>query len=253
MNIKARTFFKNFTSQIIKIFFLATIAAILTQGVWLVTGGFFSSQTKIENYISFIPSYLSRETWFLSRENFIIFSLFWVFLYFLFTYLFDSWSEKLIIRISDYIRNRLLRKFRSLKLEEKLKRKGEINNLVEIESDTVANIWVNFTRKLYEGSFYLCLLLWTYWSAKNSQREISKKAVIFAIFWIIFINGVIYFLNKLIFRHGKLSKKKVDKEYELINKEINNSVLIEGMGLSSNYEQEQLLLTRRSKKKKNFL
>lgn len=250
MNIKTKIFYKKFTSQIIKIFILAIISAIFTQGLWLITGGIFSSQTKIDNYIFFIPSYLRKESWFLSKENFIIFGLFWVFLYFLFTYLFDSQSEKLMIKISDYIRNRLLKKFRNLKLEEKLKRKGEINNLVEIESDVVANIWVNFTRKLYEGTFYLWLLLYVYWSDRNSQGGINKKAVIFAVFWIIFINGFIYFLNRLIFQHGKLSKEKVDKEYELINKEINNSVLIDGMGLNSIYEQKQLILTRKAKRKK---
>jgi len=49
-----------------------------------------------------------------------------------------------------------------------------------------------------------------------------------------------------------LSKEKADKEYELINKEINNSILIDGMGLNSNYEKEQLILTKRAKRNKIF-
>ncbi|RHZ35384.1 ATP-binding cassette domain-containing protein [endosymbiont GvMRE of Glomus versiforme] len=242
--------YKKFTSQIIKCFLLATMSAIFTNSVWSITGSLFYQNEKVEDYASFTPHYLEIE--FLNKENFIIFSFLWVFLYFLFTYLYNSWSERLIIKVSEHIKNRLLRKFRVLKLEEKLKRKGEINHLVEIESDVVANIWVNLCRKLYEGTFSLYLLLFSYWKAKNSEREISKETIIFAVFWLIFINGFVYFFNRLGSQYGKLSKEKVDKEYELINKEINNSVLIDGMGLKSKYEKEQLILTRRTKRSKFF-
>jgi hypothetical protein len=46
------------------------------------------------------------------------------------------------------------------------------------------------------------------------------------------------------FRRGKLSKRATTDEYSLVNKEINNSILVDAMGLKSHYQNSQQNLTK---------
>ncbi|CAG8846984.1 316_t:CDS:1, partial [Racocetra persica] len=51
---------------------------------------------------------------------------------------------------------------------------------------------------------------------------------------------------------GKLSKRAVSQEYGLINQEIENSVLVDSMGVGGQAELEQRIMTRQSRKQKMF-
>ena len=130
---------KKFGFSLIKCLLLATPIPIFTNHFFPIIGNLFSQKKKIENYVDLLPPSLQGEKFrFLSKERFIFLCLFFVLLYSFFSYLCESQAEKLIIRLSSYIKNQLLRKFRHLKFEERLKRKEQINSLVEIENNLVA-------------------------------------------------------------------------------------------------------------------
>ena len=78
-----------FKISIIKCFFLATITTVLTNGLMNITGKLFG-QDKIDNYANLLPSYLQENSQlFLSKDQFIIIGILWVFCYFLFSYLYN--------------------------------------------------------------------------------------------------------------------------------------------------------------------
>ncbi|CAI2195888.1 6457_t:CDS:2, partial [Funneliformis geosporum] len=124
-----------------------------------IVGGIFTITSETTNYAEFFPPQLRSETY----------------------------SRKLIIKITDYLKNRALEKFRNLPLEEKLKRKGEANHLVT-----------------------------------NESEQIVKRK----------------------------SKKAISQEREIINQEVNHSVLINSMGLEDEYIKKQRISTSYSARRK---
>jgi len=105
---------------------------------------------------------------------------------------------------------------------------------------------------MYRGILSVVILLYTFFKNRGTRREISKEAFLFTAFWVAFINGFIYFFNKINFRYGKLSKEETTKEYGLINREINSSILVDSCGLNMRYENAQQDLMKRSESKKSF-
>ncbi|KLL02822.1 MAG: ABC transporter family protein [Mycoplasmataceae bacterium RV_VA103A] len=239
--------FSKFKYRLVKCLILATITTILSDGLMTIGWHLFAQKETIENYTLLLPSYLQVKSWFLNKEQFIVLGLAWVAFFSLFTYFSALEVERLTIRVSDYSKNRLLSHFRRLSLTEKLKRKEEINSLVEIESNLVGEYWVKLVCETYKGTFNLGLLFWSAW---YSEWKVGPGMIIFTIFWLIFINIIIYLFNRANFRLGKLSKQITTREYGLINKEINNAFLVESMGLNLQLEQEQQILTRQSRQKK---
>jgi ABC-type bacteriocin/lantibiotic exporter with double-glycine peptidase domain len=69
--------------------------------------------------------------------------------------------------------------------------------------------------------------------------EMSGRAIIFSLFWLGLINVVIYFFTKKILQNDKKYKKRLDKEWAVIDKERSNITLIENMGLTSEYRVQQ--------------
>ena len=244
---------KKFNFSLIKCLIFATLTTLITSYFFSIIWVLFSQESKITNYINLLPLSLRGEkAGFLSRENFVIFCLLSAFLYSLFSYSCESQAENLIIQINSYLKNHLLRKFRSLKFEEKSKKKEEINSLVEIESNLVAKHWVNLWKEMYKGILSIAIMLYTFFQNRNTRGEIGEEAIFFTVFWLIFNNVYIYFFNKNNFGYGKLSKEKTTTEYGLINKEINNSILIDGTGANFRYENLQQNLTRKAAEKESF-
>ncbi|WP_216361618.1 ATP-binding cassette domain-containing protein [endosymbiont GvMRE of Glomus versiforme] len=255
MNINQKNFYqkikwKKFSLSIIKGFFFISFSLLLQTPLFDIFWDLFSSrQNELNNYAELLPPLLKKFIKNLSKQQFIFLGLTLLFFYVVFFYLSKWWEKKLIFQVSDYYKNCLLRKFHRLNLEEKIKQKEEINSLVEIENSVVGEHWVKLINSIYEGSFSFLLLI--FYGSVN-PKAVKDKFFPLAVLWVIVFNLVIWFFNKLSFRHGKISKKEVSKEYGLINKEINNSVLIESSGLNSQYEKDQQILTKKSQKKKVY-
>ncbi|PWU06689.1 MAG: hypothetical protein C5B43_01415 [Verrucomicrobia bacterium] len=66
----------------------------------------------------------------------------------------------------------------------------------------------------------------------------------FSLFWLILINIVSYYLNKLVIRQEIEYREKLTHEQEIRNKEINKAILIESMGLISQYRHQQHRVTK---------
>lgn len=250
--IRQKIKLKNFWFSLINILLFATPTVIFTNQFFTMINGLFFQEKTIDNYAGLLPFWLGEKPQFLNKGRFVFFCLLVVFLYAFFSYLCEWQAEKLIIKISSYLKNRLLRKFRRLPFEARLQKKAEINSLVEIESNLVAKYWVNLWKEMYKGLLSIVLMFYIFFKNRNTEQEISQSAIIFTAFWLIFINVLIYFFNKKSYTYGKISKEEATNEYGLINKEINNSILIDGMGLNSHYENAQQNLTSEAAKKETF-
>ncbi|MCE8162711.1 MAG: ABC transporter ATP-binding protein [Candidatus Moeniiplasma glomeromycotorum] len=242
---------KKFWFSLVKCFLLATPTILFTSFFFGAIAGLFL-QEKIDNYAELISSEFWKpfnKNWYLSRKGFILFGISAVGLYFFFSYLYEFYARKLIIKISADLKNRTLEKFRHLPLEEQLKRRGEISSLVERDNEIVSYHWVNFWRRLFEGCFSISLFFYAFFYYKKHGKEeevISNRLVFFTLFWIALIVGTIYLFYKVGYHRGKINKETMAKEHAFINQEINNAVLINSMGLRAGYQREQQNLTKQS-------
>ena len=241
---------KSFWFPLTKCFLLAVPIPFFAKFFFEAVFGLFRSESKIENYAEFFPSQLKSESWVLNKQQFIWVNILIVIGFFLTSYFFEFQSRKLIIKIVDYLKNRSLKKFRNLPLEEQLKRKGEINNLATNESEWIGYYWVNFWRKLFEGGVGISLFLYIYFKSKGTSNEISNRVFFFTFFWLFLISGVVYLFYKINSRFKKRSKKAISEEREIINQEVNHSVLISSMGLEEDYIKKQQISTSYSARQK---
>jgi len=132
---KRRVRLKQFGLLLFSVLIFATPITIFTSHFFDMVGSLFYQKEKVSNYSSLFPFPTVNN---LSKEWFVIFCLFSVLLYSLFSYLCEAQAERLIIKVNSYLKNCLLKKFRCLKFEDRLKKKEEISGLVEIESNLVA-------------------------------------------------------------------------------------------------------------------
>ncbi|CAI2162028.1 2937_t:CDS:2 [Funneliformis geosporum] len=100
-----------------------------------------------------------------------------------------------MVEISAYLKNKGLKKFRRLGLEEQIKRKKEISSLVERDNETISCHW-----------------------QQGEEKNLIRKR----------------------------NKETVAREHVFINREIDNMVLVNSMGLRTDYEKEQQTLTEKS-------
>ena len=195
-----------------------------------------------------------NENWFLSKNGFILLGVLSVFLYFLFFYFHELYAEKLIIKINAYLKNLTLQKFRRLPLEEQLKQKGKISSLIERDNEVVGYHWVNFWKNWCSGllSFGIFLSIYFYQKkfGQGDESVISNRVLFFTIFWLILMIAVIYIFHKIGYHWGKKTKHEISIEHKKINQEINNSVLINSMGLNAEWEKKQRKLTQKSNQAK---
>jgi len=72
------------------------------------------------------------------------------------------------------------------------------------------------------------------------------SSCLFSLFWLILINVVSYYFSKLVIRQEIEYREKLTHEQEIRNKEINKAILIESMGLSDEYRQQQHQITKKN-------
>ena len=253
---------KRFWFPLLKCFLLATYIPIFTTLFFGAINSIFYQDKPIKNYAELIPSQFWKpfsKSWFLSKRGFILLGIFLVFLYFLFAYFYELYAQKLVIKISAYLKNRTLKQFRKLPLEEQLKQKGKASSLIERDNEVVSYHWVNFWRNLYQGSLAFGLFLYEFfykkWGVPLQEQQgvnepISNRILFFTIFWIVLMVGTIWLFYKVGYRSGKTTKKIISVEHKKINQEINHSVLISSMGLSTKWEKKQQNLTWHSQQAK---
>ncbi|MEG7979182.1 MAG: hypothetical protein NY202_04775 [Mollicutes bacterium UO1] len=78
----------------------------------------------------------------------------------------------------------------------------------------------------------------------------GAKEIFFAFGWLILINIVSYFFTKLVLRNDKRYKHELTKEWAAREKETSQAILIDSMGLTSDYRTKQ---QKMSKKNENLL
>ncbi|KLL02592.1 MAG: ABC transporter ATP-binding protein [Mycoplasmataceae bacterium RC_NB112A] len=241
---------KEFCLPLSKVFLLSFPIPIFTQIFWGAVGGLFSNKGEIDNYAELFPAEFTKKSWFLDKWQFTLISILLVISFFLVVYFYELQSRKLIIKIVDHLKNRALEKFRHLPLEERLKRKGEINNLATNESEWVGYYWVNFWRNLFRGSVGVGVFLYKYFKSKKTPQQISNRTLFFTLFWLFLISGVVYLFYKINSRFKRKSKQAISQEREIINQEVSHSILISSMGLEEDYKKQQLISTSQSARAK---
>lgn len=237
---------KSFWLPLAKCFLLYVPLPFLLKYFWGAVFSLFGRESEIANYAELFPSQFKKGSWFLRKWPFIWLGISIVISIFLVSFFYELYSRKLIIKVVDYLKNRSLEKFRNLPLEEKLKRKGEINNLATNESEWIGYYWVNFWRKLFEGGLEISIFFYVYFKSKGTQQQINIWVLFFTLFWLILISGFIYLFYKVNFRVKKKSKKFISWEREIINQEVNHSILISSMGLEDKYIEKQRISTSQS-------
>lgn len=232
---------KKFKSKILKHFFFTAIRVIIGLIIAQAIAEIFRSEGQVANYADFLIPEKFRD-WncfkglILSKEAFIISGLILVGLFAFFYYWDYLWEEELRIDGYRYTKNLLLDKFRQLPFAEKLAQKDELNRLIESDSEDFGQYWEHLPNHVFHSVLTILLYLWLYW---GSFRQMTASQKFFSLFWLGLINIIVFFFTRIILRNEKKYKKRLSREWSIINKERSNIILIEGMGLSSQYQSRQ--------------
>ena len=134
--------YQKFRFKVNRHFLMTGIKTIILHLLGATVLNIFQHQGKvITNYGDFLPT-LSKKIFgeiTLSKYQFIFGGIFLLLVWVLLDYFDDFWEEELVARGADYVKNRLLIKFRHLPFEEREARKSEINTLVEAETRAVGS------------------------------------------------------------------------------------------------------------------
>ncbi|WNE41449.1 MAG: Vitamin B12 import ATP-binding protein BtuD [Mycoplasmataceae bacterium] len=153
----------------------------------------------------------------------------------------SKWENNIAVSSSSYIKNNLLNKFRSLEFEKKIEKKDEIKFLAESEADSVGSSWEH----LFNHTFHSFLtIIYTLFLRFNNLKKINLYSFLFSIFWLIFINALNTLILKKLVEKELNHKDHLTKEIAFIDKETSKSLLVESMGLSSEYEKKQKDITK---------
>jgi len=204
-----------------------------------------SHRNEIKNFADLIPNLLKKTLpkgtiliW--GKEEFIAFGLIWVLFYALINYFDNLWEEELQIKGGHYVKNRLLDKFRSLPFEERKVHSSEISTLVEIDSVTVGWYWNHLYNHIFHSALFIIL---TIWDNRETLVDMQEKTVFLSLVFILIVNVVNFLLLRSILHNEKRHKEALVKENALINKESDKSILIDSMGLISEYQKKQKNIT----------
>ena len=239
-------FFSKFRKQVTAFLFFYSFATLIKYYFFATIFKTFHELKKISitedfNYFDLLPKFLKKffgEGVIWSKNQLAIFGLFLSFLFFFLVYLARILYKGTETKSKNYIRNFLLDKFRQLPFEEKVVWQKEINILVQVDSIVISKYW----QWIYNYGL-LVLLLFSFSFVDSDSETISKmnnKSIYFFLFWMFLIITIIFLLGIISFRNKKKHKKLMDKENQLINKEINKSILIDSMGLTSQYREKQV-------------
>jgi len=152
-------------------------------------------------------------------------------------------KEKFQIEGQYYVKNRLLDKFRQLTFEERERKKKEINTLVAEDSFVVGKFWNSLHNKIFKLIVRLLLILAHFWfltEFTGKPKQINGQVIFVALIWLFLVNLISYFFLRAILRNEKKYKRELTKENSLINRESSKSILIDSMGLTSQYREKQV-------------
>jgi len=243
--------------QVICIWLVIFIYTLINFALYRVIENFMGDEDLIEGVVNsnffdsfpkFLKNFFGGSEIFISKEYFAVIGLSLITICFFLYYLYTFWEKKLKTRSKNYIKDLLLDKFRQLPFEERQVKKSEINMLARIDSVNVGEYWNRIYTWFFGIFIFIILNLWTVISYLeiNSLGDLSGKSIYFSLSLILVISIVVFLLGRRSHHSKKKYKELVDEENKLISKEINNSILIDSMGLSNEYRSRQ-----RSEVKKN--
>lgn len=234
--------FEKFKLKVVKHFLTTTIWTIFLTFTYVIINNFIEKKVE-SNYTLLLPDKLQKYFPILNKEKFILFGLTLVCLFALSDYLASLWEGELRIRGGYYVKNCLLDKFRQLPFAEKQTKIKEINTLVEFDSGEVGYTWEHLPNHLYHSFLIIILLLWMRW---ENFRDMSTKEVYFSLAWLTLISLVSYFFTRLVIKNEKRHKKELTKEWSIISQENDKSILIDSMGLTSQYCAKQRAISQKN-------
>jgi predicted membrane protein len=103
---------------------------------------------------------------------------------------------------------------------------------------------------MFEAGLEISIFFYACFESRKTQQKIGNRVFFFTLFWLLLISGFIYLFYKLNFRVKRKSKKAISREREIINQEVNHSVLISSMGLEDDYIEKQRISTSHSARRK---
>ncbi len=229
--------YKKFGTKIIGHFFVTTIWTLTLTLLLAVVGNIYSKKVSANgNYATLLPWSLQGLINHLTQKQFIFAGIILVFIY-SFIYYFDGlWEAELRIRGGHHVKNQILDKFRRLPLEEKIFYKNKISTLVEVDAAEFGYSWEHLPNHVYHSALTIILLITI---KLDDFRELTNNQLCFSLFWLVIINAVNFFFTKLVLKNERIYKERLTEETEVINKEREKSVLIDSMGLNSQYRSKQ--------------
>ena len=241
------TLCKKFKFEVIRHFLITTVWTVLLTFVLATVSNIIENKLTNSSYSTILPEKLQKFFPNLTLKQFALWGLILIGLFALTFYFSSLWEEELRIKGGHYAKNVLLDKFRQLPLEEKQARQKEINTLVELDSGEIGHYWEHIPNHVYHSTLTIILLIWIKW---GEFSQMGTKEAAFSFGWLLLINIVSFFFTKLILRNDKKYKRELTKEWAMQKKETNQAILIDSMGLTSQYRAKQKKI---SKENENLL
>jgi ABC-type bacteriocin/lantibiotic exporter with double-glycine peptidase domain len=239
--------YKKFKFKVIKHFAFSTICTILSS---LLTEAIFNlfQENEIKsgsNFSKLLPAILQKKSGSIGKEKFVAGGIIVASFYALIYYFDNLWEEELRIEGGHYSKNLILDKFRHLPFKEKKLRQDEINNLVEDDADNVGYYWEHLLNHTFHS---LLLIVTTLYFSWKKLSGLSTRQIFLSLLWLILLNVINYLFTRAVLHNERKYKKRLTKEWTFINEERNKIILIESMGLDSQYRNRQREITRQSEK-----
>lgn len=171
------------------------------------------------------------------------FALFWsllVIMYAILKYHDYALEDGIALQSSTHLKNGVLEKFRKLSFEQKNQQKDEVKTVAEIDAGVVAESWCHLYNHAYHSSLSIILSIWFNF---DDLVRMNRSSLLISALWILAINLIYVFMLNLITAKEEQSKDHLTKEVAFIDKEISKSILIESMGLTSDYQTLQRKVT----------
>lgn len=229
--------FKVFRFKVIVHFLITTFKTLIYTILFSTIIELFFQKEMIEDYRKLFPELLQNLINNpLSKKGFVVWGLSVVIVYAIIYYFDNLLEDELMARSGRYTRERLINKFRNLPFEERQIRQQEANNLITIESSSVAWFWEHLYNHIYHSILSIIFLLIVNW---NKVEKMSKSGQGLTLIWLGLFGLLIYLFARWVFRDEKKWKIAIEKENSVVNKEVNKSILIDSMGLLPEYKRRQ--------------
>jgi ABC-type bacteriocin/lantibiotic exporter with double-glycine peptidase domain len=241
------TLCKKFKFEVVRHFLITVVWTVFLSFVLAMISNLSEKKPTNGNFSSILPEKLRGFFPNLTLKQLAVWGLVLIGLFAFISYFSSLWEEELRIKGGHYTKNVLLDKFRQLSLEEKQKRQKEINTLVELDSGEIGHYWEHIPNHVFHSTLTIVFLIWMKWGDFSQMRA---KEAFFSFGWLLLVNIFSFFFTKLILKNDKRYKKELAKEWADQQKETRQAVLIDSMGLTSQYRSKQRKI---SKKNENLL